>query len=159
MESEHTFIRKLGVKDVPVALSVINKSNSEAYRKIIPLEYFKEPVFTYEELLKKLDEMTFYGYELNGKIVGVAASQPQSESLRNVRFVYVLPEHQRKGVGTSLVAHIEAEARRHGLKQLRVPYVDINARWAINFYKKLGYQIIEKREKPWGYDFFFEKTL
>jgi GNAT superfamily N-acetyltransferase len=152
-------IRKLGIKDVPVILSVINKSNAEAYRKIIPLEYFKEPVFTYEELLKKLEEMTFYGYELDGKIVGVAAFQLQSECSGNVRLVYVVPEHQRKGVGTWLVTHIEAEARRHGLRQLRVPYVDINARWAIDFYIKLGYRIIEKRGKPWGYDFFFEKML
>jgi len=116
-------------------------------------------VFTYEELSEKFKQMTFYGCELNGKIVGVAALQPQSECLGNVRLVYVLPEHQRKGVGTSLVTHIEAEARKHRLKQLRVPYVDINANWAINFYIKLGYKIIEKREKPWGYDFFFEKTL
>ncbi|MBO3808638.1 MAG: GNAT family N-acetyltransferase, partial [Candidatus Brockarchaeota archaeon] len=74
-------------------------------------------------------------------------------------FVYVLPEHQRKGVGTSLVTHVEAEARRLGLKKLRVPYVDANAYWAINFYMKLGYRVVDKREKPWGYDLFFEKTL
>jgi len=159
MKPEEAFVRKLDAKDVMKALSVINKSNAEAYRKIIPPKYFKEPVFTYAEFLKKFNEMIFYGYELEGKIVGVAALQFLSECSGNIRFVYVLPEHQRKGIGTSLITHIEAEARRFGLKYLIVPYVDINANWAVNFYMKLGYKVFEKREKPWGCDLFFKKAL
>ena len=152
-------IRKLDVKDAWEVLSVINKSNAESYRRIIPPEYFTEPVFTYDELLKKIKEMAFYAYQLESKIIGVAALQTKSECLGNVRFVYVLPEHQRRGVGTSLVTYIETEARKLGLKKLRVPFVDMNAYWAINFYTKLGYEIVNKREKPWGYDLFFQKTL
>jgi len=152
-------ICKADIKEIEEILFVINKSNSEAYRKIIPPDYFKEPVFTHDELLKKFKEMTFYAYELKGEIFGVAALQTESESLGYVRFVYVLPEHQRKGVGTSLVTHIEAEARKLGLKTLRVPYVDVNAHWAIDFYTKLGYRVVDKRKKPWGYDLFFEKAV
>lgn len=147
------------VKDIGVALFVINKSNSEAYRKIIPPEYFKEPVFTRKELSQKFREMTFFIYRLEDESVGVAALQIEGEGLGCVRFVYVLPEYQRKGVGTSLVTHIEAEARRLGLKTLRVPYVDMNAYWAINFYTKLRYRVVDKRKKPWGYGLFFEKSL
>lgn len=109
--------------------------------------------------MKKFNEMIFHGYELEGKIIGVAALQLLNEHSGNIRFVYVLPEHQRKGIGTSLVTHIEAEARRFGLKYLVIPYVDINANWAINFYMKLGYKVVEKHEKPWGYDLFFKKAL
>ena len=152
-------VRESDVKDVRDVLYVINRSSAEAFEKIIPPEYFKEPVFTYDELLKKFREMTFYIYELEGEIIGVAALQVESESLGNVRFVYVLPDHQRKGVGTSLVTYIEAEARRLELETLRVFYVDINAYWAINFYTKLGYTVVDKRKKPWGYDLFFEKVL
>lgn len=152
-------IRKLDVKDAWEVLSVINRSNAEFYKRIIPPEHFKEPVFTYDELLTKFKEMTFYAYQLEGKIIGVAALQTKSECLGNVRFVYVLSEYQRRGVGTSLVTYIETEARKLGLKKLRVPFVDINAYWAIDFYTKLGYEIVDKREKPWGYDLFFQKTL
>jgi N-acetylglutamate synthase-like GNAT family acetyltransferase len=152
-------IRRCSVSDIKHVLFVINKSNAEAYRKIIPPKYFREPVFTYEELSKKFSEMTFYAYELDDKIVGVAALQTESPHLSYVRFVYILPEHQRKGIGTSLVTYIEAEARKLGVKKLKVPYIDINAKWAISFYTKLGYKIVEKRKKPWGYDLFFEKDL
>jgi len=151
-------IRKAGFEDVTEVLSVINKSNAEAYRKMIPPQYFKEPLFTYEDVLKKFEEMNFYVYELEGKVVGVAALEPKGD-VANVRLVYVLPQHQRKGVGTSLVKHVEGEAKRLGFKKLRVPYVDAKAHWAMNFYEKLGYRVVEKREKPWGFDLFFEKEL
>ncbi len=152
-------VRKSDIKDVREVLRVINRSNAEAFKKIIPPVYFREPVFTYDEFLKKIKEMTFYSYKLKGEIIGVAALQVESGSLGNVRFVYVLPQHQRKGVGTSLVTCIEAEARKLKLETLRVPYVDINAYRAINFYKKLGYTVVDKHKNPWGYDLFFEKVL
>jgi N-acetylglutamate synthase-like GNAT family acetyltransferase len=151
-------VRKANLRDASEVLSVINISNAEAYRKIIPLQYFKEPVFAYEDILEKFKQMDFYVYELEGKIVGVAALEPKGD-LANIRFVYVLPEHQRKGVGTSLVKYIEGEAKRFGFRKLRVPYVDMNADWAINFYKKLGYRVVERREKAWGFNLFFEKEL
>jgi len=151
-------IHRVNFKDASEVLSVINISNAEAYRKIIPPQYFKEPIFTYEDILEKFREMTFYVYEMEDRIIGVAALEPRGD-LANIRFVYVLPQHQRKGVGTSLVRYIEEEAKRLGFRKLRVPYVDMNADWAINFYKKLGYRVVEKREKPWGYDLFFEKKL
>jgi N-acetylglutamate synthase-like GNAT family acetyltransferase len=151
-------VRKANLRDASDVLLVINISNAEAYRKIIPPQYFKEPVFTYEDILEKFRHMDFYVYELEGKMVGVAALECKDD-LANIRFVYILPEHQRKGIGTSLIKYIEDEARKLGFRRLRVPYVDMNADWAINFYKKLGYRIAEKREKPWGFDLFFEKEL
>jgi N-acetylglutamate synthase-like GNAT family acetyltransferase len=103
-------IRKADLEDATEVLSVINKSNAEAYRKMISPQYFKEPLFTYEDILKKFEEMNFYVYELEGKVVGVAALEPKG-NVANVRLVYVLPQHQRKGVGTSLVKHIEVKAK------------------------------------------------
>jgi N-acetylglutamate synthase-like GNAT family acetyltransferase len=70
-------IRKADLEDATEVLSVINKSNAEAYRKMIPPQYFKEPLFTYEDILKKFEEMNSYVYELEGKVVGVAALEPR----------------------------------------------------------------------------------
>ena len=86
-------VRKADAKDALEVLSVINRSNAEAYRKIIPPEYFKEPVLTYEDILKKFEEMSFYIYELEGAAVGVAALQTETSHSGSVRFVYILPEH------------------------------------------------------------------
>jgi N-acetylglutamate synthase-like GNAT family acetyltransferase len=152
-------IHKAEIKDASEVLSVINKSNAESYRKIIPPEYFKEPVFTFNDILRKFEQMSFYIYELKGKAVGVAALQTESNHLGSIRFVYILPEHQRKGVGSSLVTYIEREATKLGFRKLRVPYVNVDAYWAVKFYKKLGYKIADKLKNPWGYDLFFEKVL
>ena len=50
----------------------------------------------------------------------------------------VLPEHRKKGIGRALVATLEMEARRMGLKR-----VFCHARgYAMEFYANLGYWVI-----------------
>jgi GNAT superfamily N-acetyltransferase len=49
--------------------------------------------------------------------------------------LFVAPEHQRLGLGTALVAHVEAHARQRGLRQL----VLAASRTGIEFYTQLGY--------------------
>jgi len=151
-------IFRAGTKDIQAILFVINRSNSEAYRKIIPPKYFKEPVLTLEELLKEFEKMTFYAYKIENATIGVAALRLEDGSMGQLRWVYVLPEHQRKGVGTSLIGYIENEAGKRRLKKLRVLTND-SAYWAKNFYSKLGYKMISKISRPWGDDAVYEKTL
>jgi N-acetylglutamate synthase-like GNAT family acetyltransferase len=150
-------IYRAGAKDIETVLFVINKSNSEAYRKIIPKEYFKEPVLTPDELLKEFEKMTFYAYRINEGTIGVAALVVKEEQ-GQLRWVYVLPEYQRKGVGTSLIEYIEGEAVKMKLKKLRVMTSD-KADWAKSFYSKLGYRIIDRIPRPWVDDVVYEKPL
>jgi predicted GNAT family acetyltransferase len=84
-------------------LEVVNISNLEAYKDLIPQEQFKEPILTSEELLKDLKRMTFFGWEIQGKIVSVAALDDLGEQTGRVRYVYVLPGYQRQGIGTALI--------------------------------------------------------
>lgn len=146
------------IKDVDRVLFVINKSNSEAYRRIIPPEYFTEPVITLNELLKELEEMTFYTYKVKESTIGVAALRVKRGGVGRIRWVYILPGHQRKGFGTSLVNHIENEALKMGLRKL-VVLTNANAYWARNFYTKLGYKMIDRIPRRWGDDVIYEKTL
>jgi len=113
-------IERADIKDIQAILFVINKSNGEAYRKIIQPEYFKEPVLTPDKLLKEFEEMTFYTYKIEGVTIGVAAlKMTEDEKVGQLRWVYVLPEHQRKGVGTSLINYIEKYAVKIRLKKLK----------------------------------------
>jgi len=146
---------KAYTKDADAILFVINKSNSEAYRKIIPVEYFKEPVLTLEELLEDFKRMTFYVYKLEGRIVAVSALEIENETTGKLRWVYVLPKYQRKGIGTSLINYIERESGNMGLKKLRVPAIE--AHWTTNFYIKLGYKIVDRTWKLWGNHIVLEK--
>ena len=51
-------VQRADIKDIESILFVINKSNKEAYRDIIPPEYFKESVLTVDKLLEDFKRMT-----------------------------------------------------------------------------------------------------
>lgn len=150
-------VHRADFNDLEAILFVINKSNSQSYGKIIPKEYFKEPVLTRQELLKEFEKMIFYTYRTFEATVGAAALVVKGDE-GQLRWVYVLPEHQRKGVGTSLIGHVENEAVKMKLKKLRVMTSD-KAHWAKNFYSKLGYELAEKIPRPWVDDVVYEKLL
>jgi N-acetylglutamate synthase-like GNAT family acetyltransferase len=139
-------------------LDVINTSNYEAYHGVIPPEHFREPVLTEEELLEDFEGMVFYGWESNSKIVGVSALQFLDEGVGRVRYVYILPGYQRQGIGTALVTQVERKAMEMDLSKLKVLTVE-KADWAVAFYKKLGFRLAERIERPWGFDVFLEKEL
>lgn len=144
--------------DAEEILSVINTTNREAYKNIIPKEQFKEPILTLEELLKILDKMAFYTYKSYGKIVSVAALDGIDDKVGKLRWVYVLPEHQRKGIGTALITRLEQKAVEKGLRKMKLRTIG-KSHQAVNFYKKLGYTLTGKIEEIWGYDFLMEKDL
>jgi GNAT superfamily N-acetyltransferase len=151
-------IKKACSDDVEEILSIINTSNREAYKNIIPKQYFREPVLSLEKLLDDFRKMTFYVYKSGGRVLGVAALQIESEETGRIHWVYILPEHQRRGIGTALVTHLERKGREIGLRKLRLLTVG-KARWAVNFYEKLGYDLAGRIERPWGFDVFMEKEL
>jgi len=151
-------VERAARRDIEAILSVINISNREAYRDIIPQEHFREPVLIPEELSKLMEELTFYVYKVEGDAIGVAALRVGGEGTGRVDWVYVLPEHQRRGVGTSLMNHIEDEAVGMGLRKLTLA-ANEDATWACDFYSKLGYKRIGKIPRPWGDDVAFERDL
>lgn len=153
-------VRRADARDVELVLQVINTSNRDAYRSIIPPEQFKDPILTLEQLVKEFDNMNFYVCRVEDKLVGVAALRTDEDKTGAVRWVHVLPEHRRKGVGTSLMEHIENEVKTMRLRKLRVIYVWEKAHWAKDFYTKLGYSKTDTTTLPWGDEaHIYEKTL
>jgi len=152
-------IREADISDVDYIVCVINESNYRAYRNIIPKEFFKHPVVDRNVILKDMEKMRFYVYEVNGRIVGVAALHPKpNEKIGIIRWVYVHPEHQRRGIGTALMKHIEEIARKLNLKKLCLVTHE-KAYWAIKFYEKLGYRITSYVQRTAWRDVLMEKIL
>jgi N-acetylglutamate synthase-like GNAT family acetyltransferase len=143
-------VKRAGVQDIESILFVINTSVRDAYRSIIPPEQFKDPVLTPAQLAREFQLMTFYAYRLENKFIGVAALRIVKRENGVVRWVHVLPEHRRLGVGTSLMKHIEGEAKKMRLKKLQIVYVWEKAYWAKNFYTQLGYKKRKTTNLPWG---------
>ncbi len=151
-------IEPAGPQDAEEILEVINRTNREAYQGIIPREYFKAPILTLDELREAMGRMSFYLYRGAGRVVGVAALSREDAETGKLRWVYVLPEHQRQGIGTALVSFLEERARALGLRQLWLRTVG-GASEAVAFYRKLGYRPAGQVETPWGQDLLMEKEV
>lgn len=145
-------------KDGQEILSVINFSNRLAFKKIIPEEYFTEPVLTQEKLIEEFIEISFYVYKSQGRIVGVIGLRSETSEEGIIRWVYIHPDYQRKGIGTALLIFLEQKAKNIGIKRLRLR-TEEKAIWALKFYHKMGYSITEKIEVPWGFNVMLEKKI
>ncbi len=151
-------IQRASLNDLNEILFVINVSNREAFSKIIPKEYFRFPILTFDELLRYFRVMEFYVYRVENRIVGVSALHVESKNVGRIHWVYILPKYQRRGIGTALIRHIEKRAKELGLRKLKLITPE-KAFWAINFYRKLGYRIVGRIRNPWDYDVVMEKNL
>jgi len=80
-----------------------------------------------------------------GKVIGVARGQFNSEHEGQVRMMGVLEGHRGKGVGDLLLRETERRLKKEGAK-----YIVIHARdYALDFYKKKGYELIQKSYLLW----------
>lgn len=151
-------IEKATSKDATTILALINESNREAFRKIISPKYFLDPVLSLEELAEDFKKMNFYVFKDEGKIVGVAALHIERRDVGKIKWVYVSPEFQNRGIGTTLIKYLESESRKIGLKTLWLRTLG-KARWAVRFYEKLGYKIESKTENPEGIVVTMRKSM
>lgn len=134
-------IRKCDWKDKEIIFKIINES-ATAYKGIIPADCYHEPYMPLEELHREMDQMTFFGYEEGGKLLGVAGFQPVRD-VTLVRHAYVLPKHQRKGIGGKLLNQIKNITTT---QQLLVG-TWAAASWAIRFYEKYGFTLLSNKDE------------
>lgn len=128
-EHEHTTI-----------LTIINAA-AEAYRGVIPTDCWHEPYMPQAELEAEIRAgVTFWGYENRGELVGVMGIQ----SVRDVdliRHAYVRPDMQGHGIGAALIAHL-----RHLSSRRMLVGTWAEASWAIRFYQRNGFELIEPEQ-------------
>ncbi len=92
-----------------------------------------------DELQREMKRVMFLAYEEDGKVLGVMGFEFVGD-VALVRHAYVLPESQRKGIGSLLLRRIEdtiAKSRR-AMRIIIGTYT--NASWAVTFYEKHGYR-------------------
>lgn len=86
--------------------------------------------------------MTFFGWQAENALVGVMAIQPVQD-VTLIRHAYVLPGHQRAGIGQSLLAHLRQITKTRHL--LVGTWAD--AVWALDFYQKQGFKLAPNQDE------------
>lgn len=101
-------IRPLTVRDREAGLAVINAA-ARWYREFLPAEEVHDPEMTPARWDAEARRMTWYGAFLRGVLVGVMGLERVGD-VALLRHAYVLPEHQRRGIGSRLREHLEGRA-------------------------------------------------
>ena len=110
---------------------------------MIPDDLWKEPYMSSEELRHEIDSgVEFYGWFENGVMLGVMGIQFAGD-VTLIRHAYVLPEHQRRGIGSKLLRHLISLAKTSEILVGTWTY----ATWAIRFYEKHGFKLVSPEEK------------
>jgi GNAT superfamily N-acetyltransferase len=134
-------IRKLSNTDTDAVYEIINRA-ARAYKGAIPDDCYHEPYMPKEEMQREMSSMTFFGWEEQRRLVGVMGFQPVKD-VTLIRHAYVLPDHQRKGIGTILLDQLKRMAMT---KQLLVgTWAD--ATWAIDFYQKQDFKLMPDKDE------------
>jgi GNAT superfamily N-acetyltransferase len=122
-------------------LAIVNAA-AEAYRGVIPKDRWHEPYMPARELETEIAAgVAFWGYEADGRLVGVMGVQPVRD-VDLIRHAYVLPGRQRHGVGSALLSHLAPETARRMLVGTWAA-----ADWAIRFYSRHGFELVSPERK------------
>ena len=134
-------IRDCTDADFEAILSIIN-DGAEAYRGVIPADRWHEPYMPAGELRHEIAAgVWFAGVETGGSLVAVMGSQPVKDVIL-IRHAYVRTGRQRRGDGGRLLQHLLSTAPRPVLIDTWAA-----ARWAVRFYEKHDFTLIEGAEK------------
>src|SRR3989449_10185685 len=134
-------IRESVEADSAAMLTIVNAA-AQAYRGVIPADRWREPYMPSDELEKEIaDGVVFWVTEEDGRLLAVMGIQDKGE-VALVRHAYVAPAVQRKGVGTSLLRHVQGLT---GTPVLIGTWAD--ASWAIEFYRRNGFTVVPHTHK------------
>lgn len=134
-------IRECNAGDFESILAVINDA-ARAYRGVIPEDRLRDPYMSADELRREVaDGVAFSGTDVRGELLGVMGSQPIAD-VTLIRHAYVRTDHQNRGIGGGLLIHLLARTERPVLIGTWAA-----ARWAIRFYEKYGFEVVEPGEK------------
>ena len=120
---------------------IINEA-ARAYEGVIPADCYHQPYMPMDELEQEMERMSFFGWEVNGELVGVMGFEPIKD-VTLIRHAYVLPRWQRQGIGTELLNHLKGLAKTSRL--LVGTWAD--ADWAIDFYQKHGFKLLPDKDE------------
>ena len=84
--------------------------------------------------------------------LGFAMVTLESEPRRgHLLAIGVLPKHQRKGIGTALLEHMEEIARKYGVEEMLL-WTAVDNQQALSFFQNAGFHIVgsEDRYYPRG---------
>ncbi len=134
-------LRRCLESDFDSIYAIVNDA-AIAYKGIIPEDRWHEPYMSRDELQHEIDQgVLFWGYEVEGDIVGVMGIQ-HIQDVTLIRHAYVRTASQKLGIGEKLLSELRKQTDRPILIGTWAA-----ALWAIRFYEKHGFRSVTNTEK------------
>jgi len=134
-------IRRCQAEDAGKIYSIINEA-ARAYDGVIEADCYHQPYMPEEELEREMKRVIFYGWEVNGELVGIMGIEP-IKNVTLIRHAYVLPQYQNQGIGNRLLDHIKSLT----ITSTLLVGTWAAAHWAIAFYRKHGFNLLPEKDK------------
>ena len=140
------------LKEIP---NVIWLTWLDAYASFIPeddMQSYLRSFYNDENLTKLFLDPNVSGYVARDgdRVVGfVRTVFKTAEQRYYVSSLYILPSHQRKGIGTRLMQLAAAEARARGLDRVWIG-VMVENKSGLAWYRRLGYEVREEQPFTMG---------
>ena len=134
-------IREATDEDFEEIFNTINDA-AIAYKGAIPRDRWHEPYMTREELQAQIEDgVRFSCYIDNNEIIGVMGVQDKAD-VALIRHAYVKTKQRKKGIGSFLLQELIKDSKKPILIGTWKA-----AEWAIRFYEKHGFRLVEEDEK------------
>jgi len=134
-------IYELSPEDIDRVYFIINEA-AKAYQGFIPTDCYHEPYMSVDELKREMKRITFFGWEVEGEILGVMGFERVGD-VTLIRHAYVLPRYQRQGISSKLLTNLKGMVITPRL--LVGTWAD--ARWAVRFYEKHGFKLLPNKDE------------
>lgn len=152
-------IVKIKAKEVQRIQVLAKATWPDTFKDILSTEqidYMLNWMYNTETLTKQIEgKYLFYIYKENNQDLGFIGLEANHEGTANLRIhkIYVLPNHQRKGIGKKLLEF----ATQHVAADLKQTHLHLNVNRynnAVTFYEHLGFQVIKEEDIDIGNNFF-----
>lgn len=125
------------------------------------IEYMLDMMYSVSSLEKQMEELCHHYLlvEEDGEYLGFVSYEIgyRSYSTTKIHKIYVLPSTQGKGIGRFLIDTVEKIARKNNNRNLTLNVNRFNK--AIDFYKKVGFEIIGNEDIDIGNGFLMEDYI
>ena len=137
-------IRPATEADIPLLRDLAQRIWRECYPGIITpeqIEFMLGWMYSDEEIRRQLAEgVPWEIAELDGEPIGYLSWQREDDGRVKISKLYVLPPHQRRGLGWQMIEHICEQARALGAHSVWMQVNKRNER-AIGAYLRAGFHI------------------
>jgi GNAT superfamily N-acetyltransferase len=141
---------------VPEDVQAIEALVRNAYGKYVE-RMGKPPAPMTADYGRVVDEGDIWVLELDGDVVGLIILKSEANHLL-LDNVAVSPAHQGRGLGSKLLAHAEAQARKRGFREMRL-YTNEMMHENLVVYGKLGWLEYDRAEQDGFRRVFMKKEL